>query len=197
MIVCPSCGSSRIRGDYKPAPLLLRIIGFRALLCDYCNFQFRGFSIKPPKSHTPRHAKQKADVFNPAPEVDLTQLSQPRRERPERITLSMFPTSDEEEITVAGELVEPVQTDLRTKVTKLYDQIEKELPGSNRPQLQLASSSSAICPDCGSEDVKRRQRSGFERTVFSFTDHKAFTCHSCGASFYARLEDESSPQAKN
>ena len=41
MALCPACGSSRIRNDYKPAPLALRIFFVRAFLCDHCNYQFK------------------------------------------------------------------------------------------------------------------------------------------------------------
>jgi hypothetical protein len=62
---CPSCGSARVRSGYRPAPLSLRIIGFRELLCDNCNYLYRAFSPLPPK-HPRRHsATRKADVFAP------------------------------------------------------------------------------------------------------------------------------------
>src|SRR5690349_9053716 len=76
MVVCPSCGSSRIRNDYKPAPIWLRLMGVRGLLCDNCNFPFRAFSPLPPKTRRPRHSPRKADVFTPAPVIDLTQIRQ-------------------------------------------------------------------------------------------------------------------------
>ena len=76
MVVCPSCGSSRIRNGYKPASFWLRMIGMRGLLCDSCNFPFCAFSPLPPKSRRPQHAQRKADVFNSAPVVDLSQIRQ-------------------------------------------------------------------------------------------------------------------------
>ena len=76
MVVCPSCGSSRIRNGYKPAPFWLRVIGMRGLLCDNCNFPFRAFSPLPPKSRRPQHVQRKADVFNSAPVVELSQIRQ-------------------------------------------------------------------------------------------------------------------------
>jgi hypothetical protein len=47
MAHCPACGSHRIRNGYRLAPLPLRALGIRELLCDYCNRQFRAFSLEP------------------------------------------------------------------------------------------------------------------------------------------------------
>jgi YgiT-type zinc finger domain-containing protein len=49
MAHCPACGSHRIRNGYRQAPLPLRAVGIRELLCDYCNRQFRAFSPRAPK----------------------------------------------------------------------------------------------------------------------------------------------------
>jgi YgiT-type zinc finger domain-containing protein len=49
MAHCPACGSHRIRNGYRLAPLPLRAVGIRELLCDYCNRQFRAFSPRAPK----------------------------------------------------------------------------------------------------------------------------------------------------
>ncbi|MBK7598555.1 MAG: hypothetical protein IPJ07_08540 [Acidobacteria bacterium] len=94
MVVCPGCGSSRIRDDYRPAPLILRVIGIKAL-----------FGV--------------------------------------------------------------------------FDAVEKA------PVL-----SSFECPDCGSGDTRRRSRSSIDRAVFSMTEHRAYSCNSCGASFYAKADSE-------
>ena len=42
---CPKCGSSRVRRGYTDTPLLLRMIGVYALLCDNCNLLFKGFAV--------------------------------------------------------------------------------------------------------------------------------------------------------
>ncbi len=194
MIVCPSCGSSRIRNDYKPAPLALRVIGVRALLCDHCNRQFRAFSPVAPKSRAPRQARRKSNVYNPAPAVNLNRLDQnstaPDHDEPIRINLNRFATSAEPQPTVAGELVNPIRRDLRTEITKLYEESSREAPTQIAPKQELTSGSSLVCPECGSQKVKRRHRTTVERAVLSVTDHKAFTCRSCGASFYAKLEED-------
>lgn len=107
MLVCPTCGSSRIRTDYKPTSIWLRIVGIRNLLCDFCNKQFRAFSIRSPKPKNTRTTR-KANVFNPGKPVDL-----------QRIRLNLF-NSKENSQTVSGEVLAPPTTgDLRTKITKL------------------------------------------------------------------------------
>ena len=195
MSVCPSCGSSRIRHDYKPAPLVLRMIGIRALLCDYCNHQFRVFSLRPQKSRALRHAKRKADVFNPAPAVDLNQLNRnvsAEKREPRRainFDLSNLPNRPAPK-EIAGQVM-PIRRDLQTEITKLYAQGAKETPQPEDSAQNYAQQPFQECPECGSQNVKRRQRNVLERAALSLTDHKAFACHSCGASFYAKLgEDE-------
>lgn len=75
MATCPSCGSKRLGEGYRTAPLPMRIVGIRTLLCDNCNFEFRAFSPLPPKRPKSRRSKRKADVFNAGPAVDLKALA--------------------------------------------------------------------------------------------------------------------------
>lgn len=197
MIVCPSCKSSKIRNDYKPAPMVLRVIGIRALLCDHCNRQFRAFSPRSPKTRTPRHVQRKADVFNQSAEIDLTQLKQnqqtnnPSTAQTPRIHLKDLTPVVESQSPVAGEIVAPIRRDLRTEITKLYQQGAKEPPVQRGALVETEAepSLSVACPECGSNSVKRRQRNSLERAVFSITDHKAFTCRDCNASFYGKLDE--------
>lgn len=77
MALCPSCGSGRLRNGYRTAPLPLRMLGIRTLLCDNCNFEFRAFCPREPKRGNGQRSKRKADVFNTAPAVDLQTLGQP------------------------------------------------------------------------------------------------------------------------
>lgn len=44
------------------------------------------------------------------------------------------------------------------------------------------------CPECRSTRIKRRPRKAIERLIFTFTDHKAYVCRDCQASFYHRGE---------
>lgn len=64
---CPSCSSSRIRSGYRPAPIWLRAIGFRELLCDNCNYLYRAFSpLSPRHPRRPDHTR-KVEPVAPAP----------------------------------------------------------------------------------------------------------------------------------
>lgn len=194
MIICPSCGSSRIRNDYKPAPLTLRMVGIRALLCNHCNHQFRAFSLMPRKSRAPHNTKQHlADVFNPAPTVDLKRIKHDTNghsQKPTtRIILNPFPKSTESQLTVTGELILSDRRDLRTEITKLHEFGAKEVSGQNGTKQAIATQPGILCPECSSQNVRRRHRNGFERAVFSFIHYVAFTCQSCAASFYARISE--------
>ena len=212
MVICPSCGSSRIRNDYKPAPFFLRILGIRGLLCDNCNYPFRAFSLLPPKNRRPQHHKHKADVFNSAPVVDLARIRQsqpaetpelrlvtPPQERLEFVVSASSPTSAQ--VRIVTDHIAPARTDLRTEVTRIHAQGLKERePRNGKSPKQTAQSvetaSSQICPGCGSRNVKRRHRNLLERTLLSFSAHKAYTCRNCSTSFYAKGENhESHPSA--
>jgi transposase-like protein len=227
MVVCPSCGSSRIRNDYRPAPLILRVIGLRALLCDNCNRQFRAFSPAPPRTRALRSttrrlngSHQTARSLNLATRPLSQNLSSPSRELPgreqikleleaSRLFLSIESNQDPQiKVDLTGFVSSrsersesqplngngshvPIPHDLRTEIAKLQDvQSMKEAPGLNG--VNGRHKTSITCPECGSNWVRRRQRSGLERVIFAITDHKAFICRSCDASFYTRIDEEKS-----
>lgn len=184
MVICSSCGSSRIRNDYRPAPLILRMIGIRALLCDHCNRQFRAFSLRSPHPHPHPRAARKADVFAPgAAEVDLEGLRMEAASAPAETRDPRLGIGSE---TVASGAGLPAG-ELRRRIDMMHERAgeaefrEVEVAG-------IGAESDPCCPDCGSPDVRKRHRTGVERAVFSLTDHKAYACVSCGAHFYAREE---------
>lgn len=199
MVVCPSCKSSRIRNDYKPAPIWLRMVGVRALLCDHCNFQFQAFCLRSPKNGKPRQVKPKADVFNEAPKVDLSQLrnniAEEQREKADklkRMELSIRHTAESE--TVSGQVI-PVQNDLRTQVLKLHSQGAKDsIPQAAvaEPAIreQISAASQPPCPECASRNVRRRQRTALERAALALSDYRAFQCVDCSTSFYAKPDKD-------
>jgi len=192
MVVCPACGSSRIRHDYRPAPFYLRIFLIRALLCDYCNRQFRAFSLRMPGERQSNRPKRRADTFVSAPD---------RREG--RIDLS------------AGRPSGGENRELLDQIVKRHRPAGGELPGGqaiDQPTRQVGETGPVVagapvgegaarkgmdeaipepglsiaCPDCGSSRVKRRPRKPLERLAFSITDHRAYVCRECQRSFYAR-----------
>lgn len=42
---CPRCKSRRIQHGFNDAPLGLRLVGIRELLCNNCNLEFKGFAL--------------------------------------------------------------------------------------------------------------------------------------------------------
>jgi hypothetical protein len=216
MVVCPSCGSSRIRNDYRPAPLILRVIGVRALLCDYCNRQFRAFASAPPRTRASNNATRRlngshhtARSLNLATrplnqnhielgreqirlELEASRLFlsiEPNQDPQIKVDLTGFVSKNEAHSLNGNGSHALIQRDLRTEIAKLQDsQNMKEAQGFNG--VKEKNKINAICPECGSNWVRRRQRSGLERVVFALTNHKAFICRSCDASFYARIDDE-------
>ncbi len=214
MVTCPSCGSSRIRNDYKPAPIVLRVIGIRALLCDNCNFQFRAFSPLPPKSRRPRNSARKAEPF-PAPEtvdfgkVDLDKLdfnSPPGEKREPKLALPISakpsPSIQPMQLGIAVaagqaqpgmvmDQIAPVRNHLRTEITKLYTQEANERAVKANHMVQEAVQSSDLaCPECASHNIKRRKRNLFEKAFLSFTDHKPYVCRKCDAAFYIKSSEQ-------
>jgi len=187
----------------------MRVVGVRALLCDNCNYQFRAFSPIPPKSRRPRHTTRKADVFNSAERVDLGQLNfnMPPSERLEpKLTLPVTPKTSKPlqmpkpmqiSLAVASQSrsgvvidqIAPVRRDLRTEITKLYDQ-EAKAEFREKSKTEAESSSSLTCPECGSHNVKRRKRNVFERVFLSITDHKPYVCRKCETDFYSKTSEK-------
>jgi transposase-like protein len=189
MKVCPSCKSSRIRNDYKPAPIYLRVIGIRSLLCDHCNFQFMAFSPLSPKRG--KSKKRKAGLPNPDQNsvkiIDLKRLSQQNnQDKIERNSTNGSITTRPP--SVVGELVDEFTKKFSTEVMRL---IEENFGKSNNRELTEKEKEEQdklpICPECWSKRVKQIHRNSLEKVFLSITDHKSFYCRSCGYSFYARL----------
>lgn len=175
MASCPACGSSRVRNDYKPAPLALRIFFIRALLCDHCNYQFRIFSISATSARDPQQrSNTRPAVFNPplTREVDLTKL----------IGVATPPESNEGQNPQRSQ----TQTDLRNEIALSHaNEAGSQTHSEVNDQEQSSQSFNITCPNCGSASVKRRRRNTMERIAFSIGDHKAFTCSSCEGTFYS------------
>jgi len=180
MALCPACGSSRIRNDYKPAPLILRIFFVRALLCDHCNHQFKVFSFTGPPPRPQQHTSSKTAGASPTPAaraVDLTRLKDDGKQ-------SEPPVQQDQRRS-------QTRHDLRTEIARLHAEDEKyrtQMKSSDQEQRRVVDW--LACPHCGSTNVNRRRRTVLERMVFSVTKHKAFTCRSCGEPFYSKVEDD-------
>ena len=58
---CPKCGSSRIRRGYRPTTIFSKLFCRYNLLCDGCNWEFKGFAVPGTVSWKPKR-KQKNSV---------------------------------------------------------------------------------------------------------------------------------------
>jgi transposase-like protein len=183
MVVCPACGSSRIRHDYRPAPFYLRLFLVRALLCDSCNRQFRAFSLRMPGSNKERK-KKKADTFLTAPGGKKGVVGEP----------SFGSSQISARESSAG--LPPVYpspepgSNLRAQITQRQEVAITPAPQPSEPVFPVSGSASGevTCPDCGSMRIRRRPRRFLEKILLSLTDHRAYVCRQCGASFYHRPE---------
>jgi hypothetical protein len=61
---CPKCGSSRIRHGYTPTPIWSKFLFRYNLLCDGCNWEFKGFAVPGTVSTKPsRKPKRKVQKY--------------------------------------------------------------------------------------------------------------------------------------
>ena len=58
---CPRCHSKRIRRGYRPTPFWLKILFRYNLLCDSCNWEFKGFAVPGTTSAKPTKKRKSAD----------------------------------------------------------------------------------------------------------------------------------------
>lgn len=87
---CPKCHSSRVRRGYAHDPLIVRLFGYRELLCDSCNLRFKGFVLP---GTLPRSGR---DTAKPDKQKQLrTSKREPSRGsgKPARSTPSLEPSS--------------------------------------------------------------------------------------------------------
>ena len=56
---CPRCNSQRIRRGYRPTSLLSKIFFRYNLLCDNCNWEFKGFAVPGTVSTKPTKKRKK------------------------------------------------------------------------------------------------------------------------------------------
>ena len=64
---CPKCSSSRIRRGYRPTALWSKLLFRYNLLCDACNWEFKGFAVPGTVSNKPNRkykGKSKAKERN-------------------------------------------------------------------------------------------------------------------------------------
>jgi len=58
---CPRCNSSRIRRGYRPTPFWSKLIFRYNLLCDNCNWEFKGFAVPGTVSTKPTKKPKQTD----------------------------------------------------------------------------------------------------------------------------------------
>jgi len=179
MVICPACGSAKIRNDYRPAPIFLRVLLIRALLCDNCNRQFKAFSPRAPGARQSSRARKKADTFVTAStRTDRSGLTTRSGTRAESRRASP------DQIGQIGQIGQTGQTwQFRPPPGE---------PAARRTEItRIGTDAAKVCPECGSSRIRRRPRGAIERMVLSITDHRAYVCQECKHSFYARSGERS------
>lgn len=59
---CPRCNSTRVRRGYRPTSLLSKIFFRYNLLCDNCNWEFKGFAVPGTVTTKPTRKGKKDDL---------------------------------------------------------------------------------------------------------------------------------------
>ncbi len=71
---CPRCNSSRIRSGYRPTPIWAKILFRYNLLCDGCNWEFRGFAVPGTVTSKPNRTKKKRESTIESPNFDDNEI---------------------------------------------------------------------------------------------------------------------------
>lgn len=71
---CPRCGSSRIRRGYRPTPIWSKVLFCFNLLCDGCNWEFKGFAVPGTVSSKPNRRKKKREPMFESPNFDEREI---------------------------------------------------------------------------------------------------------------------------
>ena len=69
---CPRCNSARIQRGYTDAPLVLRLVGLRGLLCNNCGLEFKGFDFSGGADRAASTKKEVVQNRRRAPRYRLT-----------------------------------------------------------------------------------------------------------------------------
>lgn len=195
MASCPSCHGSRLRAGYRKIAFPLRLLGFRELLCDDCNYLYRAFSPLPPPSGRRKSPSQKADVFMPAEvrtattngdteAVRYKQTPTPPANR--QVEKKRVPTSNPIPRTVSPP-VPSVNTSNASRSAPARQSPPMSAPIRVDPASNPASSrrsASPVCKHCGTSDTRRRARKPWERAAFAFSSKRPYLCNGCGKSFF-------------
>ena len=59
---CPKCFSNRVRRGYRPTPFWSKVLFRYNLLCDNCNWEFRGWAVPGTVSSKPTKKPKKNPV---------------------------------------------------------------------------------------------------------------------------------------
>ena len=72
---CPRCHSNRIRRGYRPTRIWSKLLFRYNLLCNACNWQFKGFALPFTVSNKPHRKKKKQTEVEPATETQKPENS--------------------------------------------------------------------------------------------------------------------------
>ena len=175
---CPSCGSSRVRGGYRPPHVLLRVFGIRELLCNDCNYLYRAFSPIPPRTSHKHESRRKAEtITQDKPGTrDLTPQVPPRPRPPPPPPPPAAPPAPPPPPPPQPAIAKPPPLKLDPPEPN-----EKRTVGRSH-----SAGTPRACPHCGSLDTRRRRRLLWERILLAFSEKRPFRCNGCDESFYSK-----------
>ena len=103
---CPRCHSNRIRRGYRPTRIWSKLLFRYNLLCNACNWQFKGFALPFTVSNKPHRKKKKQTEVEPAPET----------EKPENSAETNIEESSKEQTGISAKAVSSNRIRVRKKV---------------------------------------------------------------------------------
>lgn len=72
---CPRCASERVRRGYRPTPVWSKVLFRYNLLCDNCNWEFKGFAVPGTVSTKPTKRQKKPKIDEQNNHIDVVETS--------------------------------------------------------------------------------------------------------------------------
>ncbi len=103
---CPRCHSNRIRRGYRPTRIWSKLLFRYNLLCNACNWQFKGFAVPFTITDKPHRKKKKQTQVEPATET----------QKPENSAETYIEEPSEDQTDVSAKAVSSNRIRVRKKV---------------------------------------------------------------------------------
>jgi hypothetical protein len=111
---CPRCHSNRIRRGYRPTRFWSKVLFRYNLLCNACNWEFKGFAVPGTVSVKPARKRKNHVKVEQAEEIQ----------------------NPENSIEEKANIVENLETDVEEKLEEQADDVSEKAVSSNRIRVK-------------------------------------------------------------